>query len=206
MGGIFHPVALSVTHGSNQTKIATSHSAKALRIARNSGYVAKAFSSNGAKARLSGGHVYITAKCPIASSGFGTARSPLHMLAKLPITFSLKADTLTPAPTQHGLFFTPINPKEDPPTLPFDQMGPSYRLFRHYKSRPCGRNVYIYSDDTVNEYDPDGYTTLWRESDRTSSTNLNAPHVVHVFWGGHEGELVTPHEAALLTAAGYIVT
>lgn len=102
-------------------------------------------------------------------------------------------------------FTPPTYPEGLPPTLPADEHSLSYKLFRHYRGRPEGRNVYIYSNDTVSEADPDGYSTLWREADRTSSTLANAPTVSHVFWGGHEAETVTSAEEALLIAAGYTV-
>lgn len=83
--------------------------------------------------------------------------------------------------------------------------GLQRKLFRHYRSRPEGVNVFIYSDGTVSESEPNGSTALWREADRTGDTEPTAPYVTHVFWGGHEPEEVTEAEAALLTAAGYEV-
>lgn len=103
-------------------------------------------------------------------------------------------------------FAPPANADENPPTLPDDSYSLSYRLFRHYRSRPVGRNVYIMSDNTVTETDPDGYSSLWKESDRMGDTLAGCPHVSHVFWGGHDAEAVTGAEATLLTNAGYVVT
>lgn len=103
------------------------------------------------------------------------------------------------------VFASPANPLENPPTLPDDNYSLSYRLFRHYRARPVGRNVYILSDDTVTERDPDGYSILWRESDRTSDATPGCPHVTHVFWGGHDADEITDEEAVLLEDAGYDV-
>lgn len=102
-------------------------------------------------------------------------------------------------------FAAPANPTEGSPTLDNDG-SLSYRLFRHYSPRPVGINVYILSDGTVTEHDPDGMSILWRESDRTADTIVGCPHVTHVFWGGHAAEAVTVTEAAQLTEAGYTVT
>lgn len=103
-------------------------------------------------------------------------------------------------------FAAPANATEGSPTLPDDMRSLSYRLFRHYRPRPVGINVYILSNNTVTEVDPDGMSIIWRESDRTSDTIIGCPTVSHVFWGGHVAETVTSAEAALLTAAGYTVT
>lgn len=92
-----------------------------------------------------------------------------------------------------------------PSILPSSK-GLQRRLFRFYRARPEGINVFIYSNDTVSESEPDGSTTLWREADRTPDTDPTAPYVTHVFWGGHEAEEITEAEQALLEDAGYEVT
>lgn len=101
--------------------------------------------------------------------------------------------------------FTPPNQDAVPPVLPPGTPGQtslSYKLFSHYRMRPEGRNVYIYSDGSVSENDPDGNSTLWRDSDRTPDS-LGAPTVTFVAYGGHDGVTVTQAQADLLTAAGY---
>lgn len=72
-------------------------------------------------------------------------------------------------------------------------------LFRHYKNRAQGRNVYILSDGTVTENDPDTRTSFWHASE-------GAPYIVRVFWGGHVAENVNAAEQALLEASGYTVS
>lgn len=82
--------------------------------------------------------------------------------------------------------------------------GVQRQLFRFYRARPEGRNVYIFSNDTVSENDPDGDTTVWNIQDR-SADSPNAPYVTHVFWGGHDADPITAHEQELLEEAGYTV-
>lgn len=73
------------------------------------------------------------------------------------------------------------------------------RLFRHYRARPEGRNVYILSDGTVTELDPDQETMFWDRAD-------GSPYVVVALYGGHDSYEVTSAQATLLTNAGYTVT
>lgn len=113
--------------------------------------------------------------------------------------------TVTPPSTPPDSDFPIVDPFGVPPTLPDDTTSLAYRLFRHYKSRPEGINVYIMSDGSVTQSDPDGSSSLWRESDRMGDTIPGAPHVTHVFWGGHDMDAVTPAEAIILANAGYTV-
>jgi hypothetical protein len=71
-----------------------------------------------------------------------------------------------------------------PPILP-DTRGPALGLFRHYKSRAQGRNVYIVNG-VASENSPTGSDVVTR-----------------VFYGGHDPESITAAEAVILTAAGY---
>lgn len=72
-------------------------------------------------------------------------------------------------------------------------------LFRHYRARPAGRNVYIYSNNTVSELDPDGETTFTTRHEGT-------PYVTAFFQGGAGPYTITSAQATLLTNAGYTVT
>lgn len=98
-------------------------------------------------------------------------------------------------------FAPPANAVAVPPVLP--EAHPGNRLFRHYRARPEGRNVFIYSDGTVSEREPDGQATFWKKTD---ATRVAQPYVTHAFWGGHSAEQITDAEAALLIAAGFTVT
>lgn len=72
------------------------------------------------------------------------------------------------------------------------------KLFRYYKSRPRGRNVFILTNNTVTEdlpassYNADGTlnTEAWSQVSR-------------VFYGGHIGYQISASEQSILTAAGY---
>lgn len=99
----------------------------------------------------------------------------------------------------------PVNSTENPSVLPGPdptQSVAGFKLFRHYKSRPVGRNVFIFSDNTASETDPDGITTLWNAADRTGDS-INAKYVVRALYGGHATESLTTAEAAILTASGF---
>ena len=85
--------------------------------------------------------------------------------------------------------FTPPTDNVTPPILP-DTKGLAFLLFRHYASTARGRNVFIINGTTVTEADPLGTDTVNR-----------------AFYGGHGPYTdVTDAEAALLTAAGYVVS
>lgn len=101
-------------------------------------------------------------------------------------------------------FQAPSNPNGVPSILP-DTRGAQRKLFRHYRPRPEGINVYVLSDGSVTESDPNGSSILWREADRSPETEEDAVTVVHVFWGGHEAETITDAMAAILIGAGYTV-
>lgn len=97
-------------------------------------------------------------------------------------------------------FVPPITTGEVPPVAPgADRL--MNRLCALYQfSGDRGRNVYLLSDGTVTETDPDGVTVRW---------DNDTPGVVYVakaWWGGHLEEDVTAAEAAALVAAGYTVS
>jgi hypothetical protein len=103
--------------------------------------------------------------------------------------------------------FTPPGVSGVPPVLPYghaEQSALGFRLFRHYRARPEGVNVYLLSDDTITEEDPDGSQVVWSRNDRTGDS-INAKWVVTAWFGGHDNYELTDHEAALLAAAGYTV-
>lgn len=87
--------------------------------------------------------------------------------------------------------FTPPADDTVPPVLA--RRHPGNVLMRYYAPRPEGRNVYMLTDGTITEADPDGTTVTWDD-------------VATVWWGGHEAVEVTAAQAAALTAAGYTVT
>jgi hypothetical protein len=151
---------------------------------------------------MSGGQTRFQVTIAITSSSTGSfAGGHSHFAGSISIASEAYAVEFGP-PEFVAIFVCPAA-LENPPTLP--EYHPGNRLFRHYRSRPVGHNVFIYSNNTVSEQEPDGTTTLWRESDRMGDTMPNAPHVVKVFWGGHEAELITIQQRSLLVAAGYTV-
>ena len=93
-------------------------------------------------------------------------------------------------------FTPPVDANMVPPVLP-DTRGVQRLLFQHYASTARGRNVYIINGapgtgagGTVTENSPTGYDVINR-----------------VFYGGHGPYTdVTAIEAALLIAAGYVVS
>jgi hypothetical protein len=92
--------------------------------------------------------------------------------------------------------FTPPIDNRVPPILP-DTQGLAFLLFRHYASEPRGRNVFI-----INGTPGTGAGGTVTESDPLGTDYIN-----RVFYGGHGPYTdVTAIEAALLTAAGYVVT
>lgn len=92
-------------------------------------------------------------------------------------------------------FFSPPTDATEVPPIDVDseeRRDLGWRLMRHYRSRPAGRNVFILSDDTATENDPWDITT--------------GPTVVRTFHGGREGRYeVDAAEEAILEAAGYTV-
>jgi hypothetical protein len=74
-----------------------------------------------------------------------------------------------------------IPPKE------FDsqEVRTAYNLFRHFDPEPRGRNVFLLTNGTYTENEPNDISTIRK-----------------VYWGGSENE-VTADEVASLTAAGY---
>lgn len=63
-------------------------------------------------------------------------------------------------------------------------------LFRHFRARNVGRNVYYLTNGTITENDPDGTAVTW-DAVRT------------VWWGGHLPVEITAAEQAALENAGY---
>lgn len=100
-------------------------------------------------------------------------------------------------------FTPPVNASGVPSVLPVgdpEQTALGYKLFRHYKARPEGVDVFLYSDGSARTTPPDSRTSFWSAMDTTRTTQ---PYVTHAFWGGHAPETITTAEAALLTAAGF---
>ena len=61
----------------------------------------------------------------------------------------------------------------------------AYSLFRHFDAEPRGRNVFLLTNGTYTENEPNDNTTISK-----------------VYWGGTDNQ-VTADEVASLTAAGY---
>lgn len=106
-------------------------------------------------------------------------------------------------------FTPPVDASGDPPVLPVGDPGQSpgaYRLMRWYRSRPVGRNVYVYKTGSVSatafgrvtEIDP---VTTYNSSGVMTSNGWQDIQVI--FWGGHVPQTVDATMAALLTTAGY---
>lgn len=74
-----------------------------------------------------------------------------------------------------------IPPKE----FDSEEVRTAYNLFRHYDPEPRGRNVFLLTNGTYTENEPNDISTIRK-----------------VYWGGSDNE-VTADEVASLTAAGY---
>lgn len=61
----------------------------------------------------------------------------------------------------------------------------AFNLFKYFGNEPRGRNVFLLTDGTYTENEPNDITTITK-----------------VYWGGSENQ-VTEAEVASLTAAGY---
>jgi len=61
----------------------------------------------------------------------------------------------------------------------------AYSLFKHFDAEPRGRNVFLLTNGTYTENEPNDITTISK-----------------VYWGGTDND-VTADEVASLTAAGY---
>jgi len=61
----------------------------------------------------------------------------------------------------------------------------AYSLFRHFDAEPRGRNVFLLTDGSYTENEPNDIATIRK-----------------VYWGGSDNE-VSADEVASLTAAGY---
>lgn len=84
-------------------------------------------------------------------------------------------------PPTDGFVVLGIPPKE------FDsqEVRLAYNLFRHFDAEPRGRNVFLLTDGTYTENEPNDIDTISK-----------------VYWGGSDNE-VSAAEVASLTAAGY---
>lgn len=109
-----------------------------------------------------------------------------------------------------AIFTPPVDSAGVPPVLPVgdpEQSPGSYRLMRYYRSRPMGRNVYVYKagsttavalgtqvteNDPVTQYDSNGNVTTngWQD-------------LQVVFYGGHAPQTINAAMVTLLTNAGY---
>lgn len=107
--------------------------------------------------------------------------------------------------------FTPPTRSEVPPVLPEgspEQSEGAFRLFRFFRARPAGVNVYLYKSGSlsaaahgrVTEDDP---TALYDSLGVLTTDGWQDIEVV--FWGGHAAVVVTSDQAVALTAAGYLV-
>lgn len=101
-------------------------------------------------------------------------------------------------------FTPPANATEDPP-VDEDATPIQRALFRHYRGRPVGRNVYLYSDGTVSEVDPDGLHTFARQEEGSPYAQGKSKTAAF-FQGGTGPYTITAAQATLLTNAGYTVT
>ena len=119
------------------------------------------------------------------------------------------------------LFETPV--VQDMPNYLSDSNGLQVRLWRHYKLKPRGVNVFLLSDGTYKqdtatpENGDSGYPLPWilndplnefstvQNPDGTTTRTFLDPHIVKVYYGGHEHYMRRP-EADTLIAAGYTVT
>lgn len=108
-------------------------------------------------------------------------------------------------------FFTPSSVNEVPPVLPVgdpEQSAEAHRLFRFFRSRPAGVNVYLYKTGTlsatahgrVTETDP---VTLYDSSGNPTSNGWQDLELV--FWGGCAAVEVTASQKSALESAGYTV-
>lgn len=106
-------------------------------------------------------------------------------------------------------FTCPVDTAGDPPVLPVGdpaQTAASYRLMRYYRSRPAGRNVYVYKAGSISattfgrvtEVDP---AASYDASGNLSSTGWQDIQVV--FWGGHAPQSIDAAMVTVLTNAGY---
>lgn len=85
------------------------------------------------------------------------------------------------------------------PALAHDTRGSALRLMRNFDATNRGLNVYLLSDGTVTETDPDSETVFWNPQDGT-------PYVARAFWGAPAGPYdLSAAEEAALTNAGYEV-
>ncbi len=94
-----------------------------------------------------------------------------------------------------------------PPVLPEEHIG--NRLFRYFKARPEGINVYLYKVGSASaaahgRVDEDDPVTLYDANGVAISTGWSDLEMV--FWGGCQAVTITQAQADALRAAGYTVT
>lgn len=65
--------------------------------------------------------------------------------------------------------------------------------------------MFLLSDGTITESEPDGTAVVWSPNDRNGDA-INAKYVVVAWYGGHDNYEVTDAQAAILQANGYTVT
>ena len=108
-------------------------------------------------------------------------------------TFTPPADNQTPPADTSAGSVPPVAVDSRDITDPLAQ-----RLFRYYKTRRRGRNVFILKNGTVTENLP--------ASSYNSDGTLNQEawsQVDTIFWGGHGPQVITSAQQTTLTGAGY---
>lgn len=107
--------------------------------------------------------------------------------------------------------FTPPTRSDIPPVLPegdLEQNPVAFRLFRFFRARPSGINVFLYKNGTysasrfgqVTETDP---VAIYNSSGVAVSDGWEDLQLV--FWGGHGAVIIDDDVAQLLVDAGYTV-
>lgn len=95
----------------------------------------------------------------------------------------------------------PILPEGDP-----EQSAGAFRLMRYYRSRPDGRNVYVYKLGSISA------TAFGRVTEVDPSTTYGSDGVATsdgwsdlqiVFYGGHAPQTIDSTMVTVLTNAGY---
>lgn len=91
-----------------------------------------------------------------------------------------------------------------PPTLP-ETTGVPYRLFRHYRPRARGINVYILTDGTVTQEHPSETSpiTTFGPPFPPGYVTVTQVGVRLTLFGGHVDQEISEADATILEAAGY---
>jgi hypothetical protein len=128
----------------------------------------------------------------------------------VPTTLGLATSTETGLPVtveyQYRTFTCPSR-LELPPYLPGSN-GMQKRLYRHYRARPAGINVFVYREGTVSENVFGRITEIPPASTYDAAGVLSSDgweDIEIVYWGGHGPVNVTADQAAVLEGAGYFV-